>query len=180
MILNVVLFVFNMLPIYPLDGGQILQALLWFFLGRAKSLLVASTVGMVGAAGGIILAVFAQSIWFGIMGAFAAMRCWQGFQQARLLAQLDSAPRHRDARCPSCEAHPLCGPLWQCDECHARFDTFDFKAQCPGCGKQFPLTKCPECQAAHPYWAWIDHDASVAPNDWSEKSAGETGYRSMD
>ncbi len=35
-VINAVLLIFNMLPIYPLDGGQILQALLWFVVGRAR------------------------------------------------------------------------------------------------------------------------------------------------
>jgi len=36
--IDIGLFVFNMLPIYPLDGGQIFRSLLWFVLGRARSL----------------------------------------------------------------------------------------------------------------------------------------------
>ena len=36
-IINWGLLIFNMLPIYPLDGGQILQSLLWFVLGRARA-----------------------------------------------------------------------------------------------------------------------------------------------
>jgi Zn-dependent protease len=177
MILNAVLLIFNMLPIYPLDGGQILQAVLWFFIGRATSLQVASVVGMVGAAAGIVLAVFIRSVWFGIMGAFAAYRCWQGFQQAKLLALLENAPRHRDARCPSCDAHPLEGPFWQCDECHARFDTFTYQAQCPGCGKQYPLTACPECLAAHPFWAWLDPDDKGVHTAWDEPKTDNFGFR---
>jgi hypothetical protein len=42
--IDVSLLAFNMLPIYPLDGGQILRSLLWFVLGRARSLMVATPV----------------------------------------------------------------------------------------------------------------------------------------
>src|SRR5580700_3450395 len=33
-VINLSLLIFNMLPIYPLDGGQILRSLLWYPLGR--------------------------------------------------------------------------------------------------------------------------------------------------
>src|ERR1700722_485591 len=56
-IINAGLLIFNILPIYPLDGGQILRSLLWFVLGRARSLMVATTLGLIGVAGFIILAI---------------------------------------------------------------------------------------------------------------------------
>src|SRR3984957_10832656 len=74
--MNLGLLIFNMLPIYPLDGGQILRSLLWFVMGRARSLMAATIIGFLGVAGLIVLAVKSQSVWFGVMSAFILMNCW--------------------------------------------------------------------------------------------------------
>ena len=89
---DIVLLVFNILPIYPLDGGQILRSLLWFPLGRARSLLVASFLGFFGVAGLIALALWTQSIWTGLIAAYAGMNCWSGFKTARALRNLEKIP----------------------------------------------------------------------------------------
>lgn len=46
--LNLALLVFNLLPVFSMDGGQILQALLWFKVGYVKSIHIAAAAGLVG------------------------------------------------------------------------------------------------------------------------------------
>jgi Zn-dependent protease len=152
--INGVILGFNLLPIYPLDGGQIFQSLLWFVIGRAKSLRVASIVGFFGAGGMVLAAVFFNNPWLIVMAIFAAMRSWSGFQQAQALTRLDAAPRHSEAICPSCGAHPIAGSFWTCSRCRTRFDTFATGGRCPGCDGRFEMTTCPECLKASPFVDW--------------------------
>lgn len=85
--LNLALLIFNMLPVYPLDGGQIFRALLWFPLGEIRSLQIASVVGLIGGAGLAALALYWQSIWTGVMAFFLLSRALAGWQQAKVLVQ---------------------------------------------------------------------------------------------
>ena len=153
-LMNLGLLIFNILPIYPLDGGQILRALLWFPLGRARSLTAAAVIGLVGATGLIALAIWAQSLWIGIMAFFILTRCWSGFKEAQQLGRIDKIPRHEEFACPSCQAKPLMAPAWLCSNCRQPFDTFRFGAVCPNCGQGCSLTACPECGQGHPMAAW--------------------------
>lgn len=155
--LNLVLLVFNLLPIYPLDGGQIVQALLWFLIGRAASLMVASILGLVCVVGGAaaMLALGGTDIWLLVILAFMGLRCVSGFQQAQALSRMARMPRHEGLACPSCGQPPLRGPLWQCHHCGSRFDTFASGAACPQCGMQFDSTSCPECGGRFAIGAWL-------------------------
>src|SRR6266851_5267051 len=126
--INLSLLIFNMLPIYPLDGGQILRSLLWFVLGRARSLMVTTFLGFAGVVGLIALAVWLRSTWFGILAAFILMNCWRGLQQARALSRLTKLPRHMGLACPCCKTAPPLGNYWKCSTCSLPFDTFQSQA----------------------------------------------------
>jgi Zn-dependent protease len=154
-IINFILLIFNMLPVYPLDGGQILRSLLWFVIGRARSLKVACMIGFVGVAGLVGLAVSWQSYWLGILAAFAGIRCWAGWQSAKALTRLAEVPRHQGFACPSCNAAPPQGAFWICSRCRTKFDTFSTRATCPKCGAQFEQTRCLDCGASHPISSWV-------------------------
>jgi len=153
--MNLGLLIFNILPIYPLDGGQILRALLWFVIGRARSLMVASVLGFVGVIGFIGLAVWMRSVWYGVLAVFMLMNCWRGLLHARSLSRLAKLPRRNGFACPRCQASPPLGPFWKCGQCERAFDTFESQAACPHCGAVFPATGCLDCGAMLPLSQWV-------------------------
>ena len=152
--INVGLLVFNIIPIYPLDGGQILRSLLWFVMGRAWSLMVAAVVGLIGAAGFVILAVYRQNLWLGAIAVFVLMNCWAGFKNAQALLRLSKLPTRHGYSCPTCKTSPPLGPYWRCGNCGQAFDTFESRAVCPHCSTQYPNTQCLNCGSQHPLSEW--------------------------
>jgi Zn-dependent protease len=148
------LLIFNILPVYPLDGGKILWSLLWFVMGRARALMTASIIGFFGVAGFILYAIHKENAWLGAISLYLVTSCWSGFQQARSLLRFAKLPRRDGFACPSCKVAPPVGNIWKCAHCGQGFDTFATQAVCPWCGTQYPVTKCLDCGEAHPMNEW--------------------------
>jgi Zn-dependent protease len=162
-LINLFLLIFNVMPIYPLDGGQILRSLLWFVFGRARSLLIATSVGLIGVAGLIGFAIWHQSVWLGILSAFIVLNCWSGFVQARALMRLARLPQREGYACPQCGIAPPVGTVWICGKCRQNFDMFESHAACPHCGTQYAATTCLECGELSPVSEWAGRVESLNP-----------------
>lgn len=151
---NLVLLIFNLLPIYPLDGGQIVRALLWFVIGRVNSLAVSAWIGMVVATLGCIAALASGSWWLALIAGFAALQSFAGISRSRQLRVVASAPRYVGVACPECNTAPPALPFWGCDNCGQFFDSFQTGAVCPRCQRRHALTACPECGRRSPLRKW--------------------------
>jgi Zn-dependent protease len=154
--INAILLVFNIMPFYPLDGGQILRSILWFFVGPVRSLQAASVIGFCGIGVAVILiTITGGNLYFYLLAAWAGMQCFVGLKQAKILEQREQAQpvRRPQMRCPSCgQAAPI-GNFWRCT-CGQPFDTFATGGVCPRCGAQHYVTACPDCRQPSPLAAW--------------------------
>jgi hypothetical protein len=129
--------------------------------------MVATIIGFVGAAELIIVALWIQSVWFGVLSFFMLTNCWKGLSQAQALSRLAKLPRHEEFACPCCKTAPPIGKCWRCGQCGDPFDAFQAHAVCPHCATHFAATMCMDCRRRHPMNQWIvlalaDSEVAVA------------------
>jgi CBS domain-containing protein len=74
---NVSLFVFNLLPAFPMDGGRILRAVLAMFLGFSRATRVAAGVGQMLALALGLFAIFNGQILLALVAAFVFLGAGQ-------------------------------------------------------------------------------------------------------
>lgn len=151
--INLVLLVFNLLPLFPLDGGQLVRGVIWLFAGPWKSLTIASAMGIAGGVAlGAVALLWLQSLWMAVLVAFLLMQCVQGFKQGRALSRLLDAPRRPGVACARCRQNPPVGTLWRC-ECGQDLDSFE-SLSCPNCGRPQHMIACPFCGQTAPREVW--------------------------
>ncbi len=85
---NYTMAVFNLcMPVYPLDGGQVLQSILWHRMSYGRSMRIATTVGMVGAVVFGCIGLFTQNFLLLGIAIFGYITCQQ---QRQSVASEDS------------------------------------------------------------------------------------------
>ncbi len=82
--INLVLLAFNvLLPCFPLDGGRIVQALLWKKHGYRKSMEIATLIGFFGAGVMLLVGLGLQQVMLVVIAGFCAVTCYAERQRAR-------------------------------------------------------------------------------------------------
>jgi Zn-dependent protease len=150
---NMVILILNLIPVFPLDGGRILQSLLWFLIGRSRALAVSAGIGLFAAAALFVFTLLSKLWWFALVAAFLLLGSFVGLKTALILLRIDRLPRRVDLFCPRCHASPPVGECWRCDACRNTIDLFD-QGVCPGCGILFAYAMCTECGEPSPMVEW--------------------------
>jgi Zn-dependent protease len=74
---NTLMLVFNLLPIYPMDGGQMLRGLLWFKVGPVRSIYIAAWTSLVVGGAVILYALLIRdSVWMAVIVGLTVFEAW--------------------------------------------------------------------------------------------------------
>src|SRR5437667_9234116 len=99
-VINIALAVFNMIPGFPLDGGRVLRAVVWWITGSAsRATRVATTIGQLIAFAFIIIGLFRFFNGAGFAGLWLTFIGWFLLDAARsTYAQFETIERLRGVR----------------------------------------------------------------------------------
>jgi Zn-dependent protease len=70
-------FVFNLLPVTPMDGGRLLESLLHMWLGRRRAVVIASTLGLI-----LTVPLLGFFLWTGGYTGYLADVLFSGYEQS--------------------------------------------------------------------------------------------------
>ena len=84
---NLFILIFNLLPVYPLSGGQIARALLWYGVGRWRSLQIAAGIGALACLAGIGYSMPNKQYFLILVCCFGVYMSFTAYQFANYMLQ---------------------------------------------------------------------------------------------
>jgi hypothetical protein len=94
--IGVVWSIFNLLPIFPLDGGKLTRLALLRIFGQDRGHKIAHISSLVFCAGGLAMAIVSKQIFLGFIVAYFAYQNWQLLQAGSGVFGARPAPRKPD------------------------------------------------------------------------------------
>ena len=89
---NLGLFVFNLVPAFPMDGGRILRSILAMNMDKIKATKIASSIGKVIAILFIIVGIFFQHLTLSLIGIFIFLMAGMEYKSLRIHELLKKTP----------------------------------------------------------------------------------------
>jgi Zn-dependent protease len=89
-VVNYRLLLLNLLPIFPLDGGRLFEAILWPLVGHFRAQLIETTVGMASAVALGLVSLAMQTLLGYLLAACMLYCCYQSYQSRMLLHETGS------------------------------------------------------------------------------------------
>lgn len=99
---NLILFLFNLWPMFPMDMGRILRCALWPKFGFTRASAATATVGMVAAVVMFMYALLTQAFIMAGLAVFGYLQCYQ----LRLLARAGALQETDDLDISAAYDHP--------------------------------------------------------------------------
>ena len=113
---SLILLLFNLLPVFPLDGGRILQALLWPRFGYVRSMRYSVRTGYIGAIGLGILGFVIGSSMLVLIAVFGGVTCWITHRQLKYTQEtlgFESDDYSASLAAPDEDPATPTGPTWR-------------------------------------------------------------------
>lgn len=83
--INIMLFVFNLVPAFPMDGGRVLRALLSMKLERVKATRVAMWIARIISVGFLIMSFYTNNITLGFIGVFVFIMSGKEYNYVKVI-----------------------------------------------------------------------------------------------
>jgi len=84
LVMNVAVFLFNLIPAFPMDGGRILRSILSSRIGKTRATFWAAFLGRVIAIGFFVFAIYNNHLVLGLIGPFIFFVAGREYKQVKL------------------------------------------------------------------------------------------------